>query len=159
MKTIDTSSTLGVMLLFNNEQYYKYVVEVLWTLRMIALRKIEHSDCKGLYWDTRHPDFWIAEVTNEIIGRVMIRGYHYETNGEPHWCITEPRGGASDFLTYDEANFIAGVVGNETLMDELYRLRESVSFCADDVNNPAFHIYKVTNDLIGALVGNRLSCV
>lgn len=33
MKTVNANSIHGVMNLFNNEEYYKYAIEVLWVLR------------------------------------------------------------------------------------------------------------------------------
>lgn len=153
MKTVNTNSVLGVMNLFNNEGYYKYAVEVMWTLRSMALKIIERKSNNGFYWDTKHPDFWISEITNDFIGRSMIDGYCYTTIGRPHWYISESREGKPTFLTYDEAEFIAGIASDSKLMNELHRLRDYAISYVNNANNPAYNIYKVTNDLLKALEG------
>ena len=48
MKTEFSDSTLGIMRLFNNEEYYKYSVEVFSSLNASALKcGIEYIDEKG----------------------------------------------------------------------------------------------------------------
>lgn len=161
MKTVNANSVLGVMNLFNNEEYYKYAIDVLWVLRSIVLEeiKIEHGHGKGMSYDTKHPKFWIAEITNEIIGRALIIDYTYCTSQSlPFWYGERPRSGKPGFLTYDEASRIACIVNDEKLMDELYRLRDSVSSHANDKSKPAYDIYKVANDLIEALTGCKMLC-
>lgn len=156
MKTVNNSSILGVMNLFNNEEYYKYAIEVMWTLRSIAMIMIERNDGNGFYWDSKHPDYWMAEITNEFIGRALIDGYNYSTLSGNSWYISEPRSDKSNFLTYNEAKFIAGIAEDDRLMKELYRLRDSVgSYSGDGKVSP---IYKVANDLIEALNGRKLLC-
>lgn len=159
MKTVNNNSVFGVMRLFNNEEYYKYAIEVLWILRSTAMKSIERNEKGGIYWDTKHPNFWIAEITNEIIGRALIRDCTYVTVRDiPYWYGERPRAGKDGFLTYDEAGRIARIVNNEKLMGELYRLRDSVSRYVNDTSNPSHSIYKVTNDLIEALNGRKLLC-
>lgn len=156
MKTVNNNSVLGIMNLFNNEAYYKYAFEVMWTLRSIGMKIIERNNGGGFYWDSKHPDYWIAEITNEFIGRALIDGYTYSTLMGSIWYVSEPRGNRSSFLTYDEAKFIAGIAENDKLMKELYRLRDSVNSYSDDESNPARNIYKVVNDLIESLNGRNL---
>lgn len=157
-KATDINSILGVMNLFNNEEYYKYAIEVLWTLREVALNeaKIDYGPGHCMSYDKKHPNFWIAEVTNGIIGRSLIKGYNYVTIGVGHWYIGEPRDSNLGFLTYDEASFISGIVNDEKLMGELYRLRALVSCYADDKSHPAYNIYRVSSDLIEALTGHKM---
>ncbi len=159
MKTVNANSVLGVMNLFNNEEYYKYAIEVLWVLRSVVLEdiKIDYGQGKGMSYDTKHPNFWIAEIANEIIGRALINDYTYCTSYSlPFWYGECPRSGKPGFLTYDEASRIARIVDNDRLMGELYRLRDSVSCYANEVGNSSHNIYKVTNDLIEALNGCKL---
>lgn len=159
MKTVNSNSILGVMRLFNNEEYYKYAFEVLWILRSTAMKVVERNSERGVSWDTKHPNFWIANITNELIGRVLISDCSYVTcRGIPYWYGQNPRTGKDGFLTYDEASRIARIIDNEKLMTELYRLRDSVKEYANDTTNPSYNIYKVTNDLIEALTGQRLLC-
>lgn len=158
MKTANNNSVLGVMSLFNNEAYYKYAIEVMWTLRSIGMKIIERHDGGSFYWDSKHPDYWIAEITNEFIGRALIDGYTYSTILGSIWYVSDPRGSESSFLTYGEAKFIAGIAEDDRLMAKLYRLRDSVSSYSDDESNPAHNIYKVVNDLIEALSGRKLLC-
>ncbi|CUQ23951.1 hypothetical protein [Bacteroides thetaiotaomicron] len=159
MKTVNANSVLGVMNLFNSEEYYKYAVEVLWTLRAVAMKAVERNSQRGISWNTKHPKFWIADITNELIGRVLIFDYSYiTTHGVPYWYGKNPRTNKSSFLTYDEASRIARIVNDEKLISELYRLRDSVSCYANDATNPSYNIYKVTNDIIEALTGQRLLC-
>lgn len=153
-KSVDRDIVLGVMNLFNNEEYYKYAVSVLWTLRTIVLNRTEREGSGGIYWDKNHPDFWIAEITNEIIGRVLINGYNHAFI-KGNWGASDSRSARFESLTYDKAEFIAGIVNREYLMDKLHRLRDHVSCYASDVNNPSYNIYKVANDLLGALTGNK----
>lgn len=128
MKSVNSNSILGVMRLFSNEEYYKYAFEVLWILRSTAMKSIECNGRGGIYWDTKHPNFWIAEVTNEIIGRALISDCTYVTVRDILYWYGERRRGDKDiFLTYDEARRIACIVNNDKLMGELYRLRDSVS--------------------------------
>lgn len=157
-KETDIDSVLGVMNLFNNEEYYKYAIEVLWTLRMIALEetKIDYGPRRCMKYNTNHPNYWIAEIANDIIGRSLIKGYNYLTTSAGHWYIGEPRNNESGFLTYDEASFIAGIADDEKLMNKLYRLRDLASCYADDKNHPAYNIYRVSSDLIRALTGQML---
>lgn len=161
MKTVNANCVHGVMNLFNNEEYYKYAIEVLWVLRSIVLEeiKIDYGQGKGMRYDTNHPKFWIAEITNAIIGRALIRDYTYCTSHSlPFWYGERPRSGKPGFLTYDEASRIARIVNDEKLMDELYRLRDSVSSHANDKSKPVYDIYKVANDLIEALTGCKMLC-
>lgn len=152
-KATNINSILGIMELFNNEEYYKYAIEVLWALREVALEetKIDYGPGRGMSYDKKHPNFWIAEVTNDIIERSLIKGYNYLTTSVGHWYIGEPRDSNSDFLTYEEASFIADIANDEKLMGELHRLRDMTSCYADDKSNPAYNIYKVADDLIEAL--------
>lgn len=159
MKTVNANSVLGVMNLFNNEEYYKYAIEVLWTLRKVAMKVVERNERRGVSWDTSHPDFWIAEITNAIIGRALVPDYSYVTiHDSSYWCDKNKRNDESSFLTYDEASRIARIVDNDRLMGELYRLRDSVRCYANEVSNSSYNIYKVTNDLIEALNGHKLLC-
>lgn len=155
-RATDVNSVLGIMNLFN-EEYYKYAFEVLWIFRSIAMKVVEVDSDKGFYWDAKHPDFWIAEITNELIGRAIIYDYTYTTShGIPFWYGERCRSENHSFLTYDEASFIAGIANDEKLMDELYRLRELTSCYASDQSNPAYNIYKVSDDLIKALTGHKM---
>lgn len=157
MRTVNSNGALGVMNLFNNEAYYKYAFEVLWILRSTALKSVERNSERGISWDANHPNFWIVDVTNELIGYVMIYDYSYVTcRGIPYWYDKRPRTGKVGFLTYDEASRIARIVNDEKLMSELYRLRGTVNQYANDVDNPSYNICKVTNDLIEALNGRKL---
>lgn len=158
VKTVNTNSVLGVMNLFNNEEYYKYAVEVLWKLREIILKeiKIDYGCGRGIRYDTKHSNFWIAEITNEIIGRTMINDYVRSSLLGGIWYVKEPRSNKSNFLTYNEAKFIADIINDENLMSELYRLRNSVSQYADNTDSPTYNIYKVVNDLIMALTGQKM---
>lgn len=156
-KATDINSILGIMRLFNNEEYYKYAFEVFWVLRSTAMKVIEVNSDKGFYWDDKHPDFWVAEITNEFIGRAIIDGCTYTTShGLPFWYGERRNVGKDSFLTYDEASFIAGMVNDENSMDELYRLRALVSCYADDKSHPAYNIYRVSSDLIEALTGHKM---
>lgn len=159
MKKVNANSVLGVMNLFNSEEYYKYAVEVLWIFRSVAMKAVECNTIGSIYWDTKHPDFWMAEVTNELIGSILVNDYSYiTTHGVPYWYDGNPRSGNSHFLTYDEASRIARIANNDKLMNELYRLRDSATRYANDTNSPSYNIYKVTNDLIDALTGHNLLC-
>lgn len=148
------------MNLFNNEEYYKHAVEVFWTLRTIVLEeiKIDYGIGRSMSYDTQHPNYWIAEITNEIIGRTMIDGYTYSTIYSNSWIVGKPRSSESGFLTYNEAEFIAGIAEDDNLMNELYRLRLSVSQYTEGENTPIYNIYKVVNDLIEALTGRKILC-
>lgn len=156
MTTVNINSTGRVMNLFSSESYYKYAIEVLWTLRSIAMKTIERNDGNGFYWDSKHPNFWIANITNEIIGRSLIDGYTYSTILGNSWYVSKKRNDNSGFLTYEEAEFIARIANDDKLMDELYRLMDSVSRYANDTNNPSYNIYQVTKDLLEALTDRKL---
>ena len=158
MKTVNSNSILGVMRLFNNERYYKNAIKVFWILRDVAYTNVEQKNDGGYGPDFNHSEYWIAELTNEIIGRCLINGYSYiACCGEPYWYVSKPRKDGH-FLTYKEAEIIADMVNDKNLMDELYNLRDSVGDYANDINNPLYNIYKVTNDLIEALNGHKLLC-
>ena len=52
MKTVNANSVLGVMNLFNSEEYYMQTISALWTLRAIISKDIERTDSRGwLYYD------------------------------------------------------------------------------------------------------------
>lgn len=47
MKKIDEFLTVGIMRLFNSEQYYMKITFALWVLRAIVLKDVEYVDNNG----------------------------------------------------------------------------------------------------------------
>ena len=152
MRTKNYDSILNVMSLFDNEEYYKYAIKVMWILRSIIENKIERKGKDDYYYDHKHPDYWIYAITNEIIGRSLVNGYHFVALGkDPYWYVNDPRIDAGEFLTYEEAKCIAGIADDPDMMLNLLRLNGLSAEYAKKTSHPAYHIYKVTNDLLRAI--------
>ena len=80
----------------------KYAVEVLWTLRSVAMKAVERNSQRGILLGYKASEILIADITNELIGRVLIFDYSYiTTHGVPYWYGKNPRTNKSSFLTYD----------------------------------------------------------
>ena len=158
MKAVNSNSVLGVMHLFNNEEYYKYVIEVFSILRALVLKAgIEYIDEKGcLCYRREHPNFWIAQTANEMISYLFIDCYHYVEIGTPHWWISKHREDDIDFLNMKEAKRISSILNNEELVTNLYRLKAISEYSVNNKNTQAYHVYKVTTDLLETLVGHEL---
>ena len=124
MKTEFSDSTLGIMRLFNNEEYYKYSVEVFSSLNASALKcGIEYIDEKGrLGYRTDHPYFWIAQTANTMVGYLYIEHYHYVKVGTPHWWISKHRENGINFLSMKEVKQISSILNNDELLKNLYKL-------------------------------------
>lgn len=159
MRTKNYDSILNIMSLFDNEEYYKYAIKVMWILRGIIENKIEREGKEGYYYDSKHPDYWIYAITNEIIGRSLVNGYHFVVAGKvPYWYVSNPRIDAGEFLTYEEAKCIASIANDPDMMLNLLRLRWLARDNANNTGHPAYHIYKVTNDLLRAIDVNKCVC-
>lgn len=158
MKATNYDSILNVMSLFDNEDYYKYAIKVMWVLRGIICNKIECKGREGYYYDHKHPDYWIYAITNEIIGRSYVEGYRFIACGkDPYWDVSNPRIDNGEFLTYEEAKFIAEIGDDPNMILNLLRLKGLTSEYANNTNHPVYHIYKVASDLLGAI--NQNKCV
>ena len=158
MKTEFSDSTLGIMRLFNNEEYYKYSVEVFSSLNASALKcGIEYNDEKGrMGYRTDHPYFWIAQTANTMVGYLYIEHYHYVKVGTPHWWISKHRENGINFLSMKEVKQISSILNNDELLKNLYKLMALSEHLVNNKNTQAYHVYKVTSDLLETLVGHEL---
>ena len=160
MKTVNANSVLGVMNLFNNEEYYMKAIHALWVLRALVVKDVEYTDTNGcLRYDEKSPKYWLYRLTNELIGRRYVDGYIFLLmQGRPNWNNWNRRTGDNGFLTYNEARTIANIAKKEEMIGALIKLREFTAFAANDKNNPSYVIYDLANGLINAFGANKLLC-
>ncbi len=152
MKTVNNNYVLGVMRLFNSEEYYMNATFALWVLRAVAGKSVECIDCKGrLYYDKQNPHYWIWKLTNDLIGRSWVSGYTFLLmGGTPNWSISNRRTGSNVFLSYEEARHIAEISNNKEQIQNLFKLRELSAYSLSSTNNPIRVIYELTNGLLEA---------
>lgn len=150
MKTVNANSVLGVMNLFNNEEYYMKTISALWTLRAIISKDIERTDSRGrLYYDKNSPHYQIWKTLNDIIGRSWIIGYSfYFIETTPHWDVYERRDGKNDFLSHEEAERVSAILSNRETIEGLYSLKALTGFSSNDLNNPVHIIYQLASGLL-----------
>lgn len=160
VKKINSNSVVGVMNLFNSEEYYMRATHALWLLRALALKNVEYTDENGyLCHNKKSPIYWLYSLTNELIGRSWISGYTFLLMGQtPCWNNWNRRIGSSGFLTYDEAKTIADIANKEEMVKALIKLRELTVHASNDKNNPSYVIYELANGLVNAFGLNRLLC-
>lgn len=125
MKTVNANSVLGVMNLFNNEEYYMKAIHALWVLRALVVKDVEYTDTNGcLRYDEKSPKYWLYRLTNELIGRSYVDGYIFLLmQGRPNWNNWNRRTGDNGFLTYNEARTIANIAKKEEMIGALIKLR------------------------------------
>lgn len=158
MKKIDELLTIGIMRLFNSEQYYMKITFAIWVLRAIVLKEVEYVDNNGyLCHDEKSPHYWIYQLTNELIGSSWISGYDFLLMGRtPYWNISNRRTGDSGFLSYEEAKSIAYIFRNKDRIAGLYSLKALTESSANDTNNPASIIYELTSSLLNIVDTSRM---
>ena len=150
MKTVNANSVLGVMNLFNSEEYYMQTISALWTLRAIISKDIERTDNKGrLYYDKCSPHYQIWKTLNDIIGRSWVLGYSfYFIETTPHWDVYERRVGEHNFLSHEEADRISAILNDKETIEGLYSLKTLTGFSANELNNPVHIIYEFASGLL-----------
>lgn len=150
MKTVNANSVLGVMNLFNSEEYYMQTISALWTLRAIISKDIERTDSRGwLYYDKSSPHYQIWKTLNDIIGRSWVLGYSfYFIETTPHWDVYERRTSKNSFLSHEEAERVSRILGDKETVEGLYSLKKLTGFSANDLNNPVHIIYQFTSGLL-----------
>ena len=160
MRIANDNCVLGVMRLFNSEEYYMKVTFALWALRAVAGKSAECIDCKGrLYYDKQNPHYWIWKLTNDLIGRSWVSGYTFLLmGGTPNWSISNRRTGGNGFLSYEEAKCIAEISNNKEQIQNLFKLREMSAYSSDNADNPMYVIYELANGLLNAFGCNKLLC-
>ena len=160
MKKVNESSVLGVMRLFDSEEYYMKVTFALWGLRAVVVKDIEYIDGLGrINHDRNNPNYWIYSITNELIGRSWVSGYNFLLMGRtPNWNIYNHRTGNNGFFSYEEAKRIATVSNDDNKVRGLLKLREVSAFASNDVDNPMHIIYELAEGLLNAFGYNKLLC-
>lgn len=154
MKRVNTNSVLGVMEMLNTEESYIQFNRTLWILRAIIMNGIEFKHSDGSYnVDNQNDDYWIYELTNNLIAVSWIKGYDFfieECNVK--YCSNQPRTG-NNFLTYEEAQYIVNEVMSGDMLAYLNRLRDVAAFAKDRTNDKAYYVYALADGLIHAING------
>lgn len=156
MKAVNTNSVLGVMKMLGTERSYIQFNKTLWILRAITMNGFECKYPDGSYGvDNSNEDYWIYELTNNLIAASWIKGYDFfieEYNVK--CCTNQPRTG-NTFLTYEEAQYIVNEVMSGDMLAYLSRLRDLASFAKDRTNDKAFYVYALADELIRAITGEE----
>lgn len=158
MRTVNDSSVLGVMRLFDSEEYYMKVTFALWALRAIVIKEIEYIDNTGcLNHNRNNPNYWIYSLTNELISLSWVSGYNFLLMGRtPNWSIFNHRTGNNGFYSYEEAKCIAQIFNDEKQVQGLFKLREMSAFASNNTTNPMYVIYELANGLLNAFGHSKL---
>lgn len=127
MKTVNSNYVLGVMRLFNSEEYYMNATFALWVLRAVAGKSVECIDCKGrLYYDKQNPHYWIWKLTNDLIGRSWVSGYTFLLMGEtPNWSISNRRTGSNVFYLMKKR----GILLKSLIIKSKFKIYSSYESC------------------------------
>lgn len=154
MKTVNANSVFGVMGMLSTEKSYIQFNRTLWILRAIMMNALERKYPDGSYGvDDENEDYWIYELTNNLIAASWIKGYDFFMKEYEIECYaTQPRKGNS-FITYKEAQYIVAELMSGDMLPYLGRLRDLTSFAEDRINDKVFYVYTLADTLLYAITG------
>lgn len=156
MKAVNANSVFGVMNMLNTEKSYIQFNRTLWVLRAIMMNALDHKYPDGNYGvNEDNEDFWIYELTNNLIAASWIKGYDFFMKEYEIDCYaTKPRKGCS-FLTYEEAQYIATEAMSGNMLSYLRKLRNLAKFAKERFNDKAYYVYTLADDLLCAVAGEN----
>lgn len=156
METVNTNSVLGVMEMLNTEESYIQFNRTLWILRAIMMKGLERKHSDDSYdVDNQNDDYWIYELTNNLIAVSWIKGYDFFIKEHKiDYCVSQPREGHS-FMTYDEAQCIVTELQSGNMLTYLRRLRDLAKFAKERFNDKAYYVYALADDLLCAVIGEK----
>lgn len=154
MNTVNANSVFGVMNMLNTEKSYIQFNRTLWILRAIMMNALEREYPDGSYEvDDESEDYWIYELTNNLIAASWIKGYDFFMKEYEIECYaTQPRKGNS-FITYKEAQYIVAELMSGDMLSYLGRLRDLTSFAEDRFNDKVFYVYTLADTLLHVITG------
>lgn len=156
MKTTNTNSVLGVMNMLNTEESYIQFNRTLWILRAIMMNGLDKAYPDGSFGvNDKSEDYWIYELTNNLIGASWIKGYDFFMKEYEIDCYaTQPRKGNS-FITYEEAQYIVNEVMSGDMLSYLSKLRNLAKYAKDRFDDKAYYVYSLADDLLCAVAGEK----
>mgnify|MGYP000996707930 CR=1 FL=1 len=143
-------STRNILAMLKTKEAYVRFETALWTLRSIVRKNIEWIDERGrINYNRNHPNFWMYELCNTIIGLAYAEGYYFDETFGRIQCHEQIPRNTEYFLRVKEAESIARIQEDERMIRHLTRLRDYLSEYPKD--SSAYNLFELSESLLSAL--------